>query len=103
MPTYKKINFGDGLTVVDEGGGVITVNAGGGGGGGTGAGPGNTFIFTQTTPATTWTVTHSLNAFPSVTVVDSGGSEIIPTLVYTDSNTVTLTFGSATSGKAFLN
>jgi hypothetical protein len=33
-PTFNHIKFGDGLTVVDEGGGVIRVDAGGGGTGG---------------------------------------------------------------------
>jgi len=66
-------------------------------------GPGGTYIFTQGTPSTTWTIAHNLNAYPSVTVVDTGGSEIIPTVVYTDANHLTLTFGAATTGKAYLN
>ena len=71
--------------------------------GGGAAGPGNTYVFTQSSPSATWTVTHNLSCFPSVTVVDTGGSEIIPHLVYTSNMVVTLTFGSAISGKAYLN
>ena len=62
-----------------------------------------TYVFTQVVAAMTWNILHNLNRYPSVTVVDSGGSEIIPTLIYIDSNSVTLSFGAATSGKAYLN
>jgi len=72
-------------------------------GGGGAAGPGNTYIFTQASPLSVWTITHNLNCFPAVTVVDTGGSELIPSLVYTSNNIVTITFGAATSGKAYLN
>ena len=61
------------------------------------------YIHTQTAPATTWTIQHNLGRYPSVTVVDSGNSEVIPNITYVDQNTVTATFGSATSGKAYVN
>jgi hypothetical protein len=64
---------------------------------------GTGFIFTQSSPSATWTIIHNLNRWPSVTVVDSGNSEIIPNVVYTNSNQVMATFGSPTSGKAYLN
>lgn len=60
-------------------------------------------MFTQGTPSASWLVTHNLNAYPSATVVDTGNSEVIPTIVYNDSNHLTLTFGSPTTGRAFLN
>lgn len=62
-----------------------------------------TFTYTQVAAATTWNVTHSLNKYPSVSVVDSGNSLLMPDVHYTDPNSLTITFGSATSGKAFLN
>jgi len=71
-----------------------------GGSGGTGA---STFIFTQGTPLATWNIPHNLNRWPSVSVVDSGGSVVIPSILYVDANNITVTFGSATSGKAYLN
>jgi hypothetical protein len=64
---------------------------------------GTGFIFTQSSPSAIWTIVHNLNRWPSVTVVDSGNSEIIPNVVYTNSNQVIATFGSPTSGKAYLN
>lgn len=67
-------------------------------------GPGaSTYIFTQGIPSTIWTITHNLGFWPSVTVIDSGGSVIDPDIVYNTNNRVTLTFGSATTGKAYLN
>ena len=65
--------------------------------------PGLTYEFTQASPSATWTVVHNLNMHPSVTVVDSGGSVIVPNVFYNDLNTLTIGFGSATTGKAFLN
>ena len=73
--------------------------ASGGGGGGGGA---TTYIHTQVTPLTTWTVVHSLGRFPIVTVVDSGNSELLADLQYVDVNSLTLTFGASTSGKAYV-
>lgn len=61
------------------------------------------YVFTQTGPSATWSVTHNLGKFPSVSVVDSGGSLIIPDVLYIDGNSVTVSFGAATSGKAYLN
>jgi Collagen triple helix repeat (20 copies) len=61
------------------------------------------FIFTQGSPSASWVILHNLNRHPSVTVVDSGDSIIIPTVHYDSMNQITVTFGSATSGKAYLN
>jgi microcystin-dependent protein len=66
-------------------------------------GPVVTYVHTQTPLAALWTVTHNLNRYPSVTVVDSGGSELLADLDYVSANEVTLGFGAATSGKAYLN
>lgn len=73
-----------------------TPPAGGGGGD-------LSFVFTQLTPDTNWSVAHNLGKFPAVDVVDSGESVIIPDVLYVDNNNVILSFGSATSGKAYLN
>jgi hypothetical protein len=59
-------------------------------------------IHTQTSAASTWTVTHNLGVqYPNVTVYNSSNEIIIPqTITATDANTLTLTFGSAVSGYA---
>ena len=59
-------------------------------------------IHTQTSAASTWTVSHNLGVqYPNVTVYDNSNNVIIPqTIVATDANTLTLTFGSAVAGYA---
>lgn len=61
------------------------------------------FVFNQGAPASVWTVVHTLNKFPSVTVVDSAGTTIIGQVVYDSISQVTLTFTAPFSGKAYLN
>lgn len=68
------------------------------------AGPGpTTYTFTQGTPSASWVVAHNLGRYPSVSVIDSGDSIIIPNIHFDSANQVTIGFGSATSGKAYLN
>jgi hypothetical protein len=61
------------------------------------------FVHNQGTPSAVWAIVHNLGKYPSVDVVDTGGSAVIPSISYTDTNNVELTFGSPTSGKAFMN
>ncbi len=65
--------------------------------------PAETYIHTQNAAASTWTVTHNLSKFPSVSVVDSGGTVVIGDVTYVDSNTLTIDFSAIFSGKAYLN
>ena len=62
-----------------------------------------TFEFTQGVPATTWNITHNLNKFPSITVIDTGNTVVTGEYNYTSNKTVTLTFSAAFAGKAYLN
>ena len=67
-----------------------------------------TYIHNQVAPSNTWIVNHGLNKFPSVTIVDSGGSEVKGKIDYIDNNNVTIKFYSqgalvAFSGKAYFN
>lgn len=61
------------------------------------------YVHTQSTPATTWTITHNLNRFPSVTIVDTTDSEVVGDVHYKNANEITLTFSRAIAGKAFFN
>ncbi len=61
------------------------------------------FVFTQNIPATIWIVTHNLNKYPSVSVVDSANTTVYGQVEYNSLNQVTLTFKAAFSGKAFFN
>jgi len=62
-----------------------------------------TLIFNQVSPSASWSIAHGLGKYPSIEIVDSGGTVIIPDVVYVDLNTITANFGSPTSGKAYLN
>ena len=61
------------------------------------------FVYVQATSSDIWEITHNLNKYPAVTVVDSGGSVVIGEIVYIDKNNVRITFTSGFSGKAYFN
>ena len=53
--------------------------------------------------ASTWEINHNLGRFPSITTVDSAGSEITGAVTYNNENKITVVFNSATSGNAYLD
>lgn len=57
----------------------------------------------QTTPSDTWTINHFLDKFPSVSIVDSAGTQVEGEVVYESINQLVVTFSGAFSGKAYLN
>lgn len=63
----------------------------------------NTLEFNQMIPAGTWSIIHNLGKFPSVTVVDSGGTVVDGNVNYIDDNTIEIEFSFSFSGKAYLN
>jgi len=67
-----------------------------------------TYTHNQSSVSDTWTITHNLHRFPSVTVIDSSNTIVIGTVVYNSNKQLTITFFSgdsalAFSGKAYLN
>ena len=64
------------------------------------------YVFTQAVAASTWTINHNLGVqYVNVEVINSSGVSLVgtydyPTITFTNSNTVTLTFTSNTSGYA---
>lgn len=60
-------------------------------------------VHVQATPALEWTVAHNLGKFPSVTIVDSAGSEVEAAVRHNDANNLTVTFTAAMSGSLYLN
>lgn len=62
-----------------------------------------TFTFIQDVVATVWTITHDLNRFPSLTLVDTAGDEMETDFRYVDANNVEVTFKIAAAGTAYLN
>lgn len=61
------------------------------------------FIYTQSSASDTWTINHTLNKFPSVTVVDSAGNLAIGGVEYISVSQLIVYFNSPFSGKAYLN
>ena len=61
------------------------------------------FTFTQSSAATTWSVTHNLNKFPSVTTTLADGQQVIAEVTYNNKNNLTITFSSSNSGIAYMN
>jgi len=61
------------------------------------------FIYQQLSASNLWTVNHNLGKFPSVTVVDSGGTMVIGDIVYVNTNSLTISFSTAFAGVAYIN
>ena len=61
------------------------------------------FLFVQTEASNVWVIIHNLNKYPSVTVVDSAGNEVIGEVIYDNLNQVTLQFKGGFKGTATLN
>jgi len=59
-------------------------------------------IHTQSTAKTIWMITHNLNKYPNVIIMDNNGTQILVPVTYLDVNHVKITFSTATSGKAIL-
>lgn len=50
-----------------------------------------------------WTIVHNLGKYPSVTTIDSSGTEYSGAISYPDVNTVVVEFAAGFSGSALLN
>lgn len=61
------------------------------------------YVHNQGEASDTWEVHHNLDKYPSVSVVDSSGSQVIASVEYNDSNTLTIRMSAPFKGKAFLN
>ena len=61
------------------------------------------FEYNQLSASASWSITHNLLKFPSVTVLDSSGNTVFGDIVYNDNRTLTLTFSAAFTGTAYLN
>lgn len=61
------------------------------------------YVHEQLSSSSFWTVNHNLGKFPSVTVVDSGGTVVIGDITYIDQESLTISFSSAFAGVAYIN
>jgi hypothetical protein len=91
----SKIIAGDNITISPSTGqGEVTISA---------SNTDKNFVFTQGSPSSTWNVSHGLDKFPSVSVVDSANNEVEGDVHFIDVNNLTITFSSSFAGKAYLN
>lgn len=61
------------------------------------------YTHNQSAPATTWTINHNLGKNPSVSLVDTAGTQVFGSVHYVSSTQLTVTFSVAFSGTAYLN
>lgn len=63
----------------------------------------DSYVHTQGSASYMWTITHNLDKYPSVTVVDNDDDVVYGEVNYQSKNTVVITFGAEFAGKAYLN
>ena len=61
------------------------------------------YVHTQSSASATWNVIHNLSKHPSITVVDSAGTQVVGQVDYISTSRCTLTFIGAFSGVAYAN
>lgn len=64
---------------------------------------GGIYTHNQGSSASTWTITHNLGYYPSVTVVDNGDNVVIGDVSYISANQVSVSFSASFGGKAYLS
>ena len=94
VKTTVKLKGGTGITLTQPASNEITIAS---------LNDDANFVFTQGIPSATWNITHNLNKFPSVTVVDSSKQIVIGDVTYTNTNSLVITFSAPFSGEAYLN
>jgi len=62
-----------------------------------------TFIYPLSSSQTVYNINHQLGKYPSVTLADSSGNEVIGNVKYIDSDNLQVTTSSAVDGHAYLN
>ena len=60
-------------------------------------------VFIQSIASSTWSVTHNLSKFPSVTIVDSAGDEVEGDIYYINNQSLNIVFSASFAGKVYLN
>ena len=61
------------------------------------------FFHAQASPLAVWEITHNLQRYPSVVVIDSAGSAMEGEIIYLDPDTIKLIFAAPFAGAAQLN
>lgn len=63
----------------------------------------DTYVHTQGAPSSSWSITHNMNKYPSVTIVDSSNNTVEGEVVYNSLTSLTVNFSGSFSGKAYIN
>jgi hypothetical protein len=61
------------------------------------------YTHSQDVSASQWVITHNLNKYPAVQVIDSAGSFCIGKVTHNSINQLTLDFNASFTGKAYMN
>lgn len=62
-----------------------------------------TYVHNQDIASDTWTVDHGLGKFPTPTVVDTAGNELVSNIQHTSVGQLVVTHSVPTSGKVYCN
>lgn len=66
-------------------------------------GYGFAYVHIQDVASAMWQIAHNLNYFPSITVIDSGGSVVEGEIIYVNANQVDVGFSGGFTGVAYLS
>jgi hypothetical protein len=61
------------------------------------------FIHVQSIASDVWEITHNMQKFPSITIVDSAETVVYGDVEYISLTEIRVTFSAAFGGKAYLN
>jgi hypothetical protein len=64
---------------------------------------GGIYVHNQDTSSNTWNISHNLDYYPNVEIVDSAGNVVIGDIQYIDLNNIIINFTDPFAGKAFLS
>jgi len=63
----------------------------------------DTFTYVQASPAAVWTIAHTLDYQPNVTVIDSAHEQVEGDVIYGPIGSISIIFSGAFSGTAYLS
>ena len=61
------------------------------------------YVHTQASASSSWTINHNLSFVPNITIVDSAGTVVEGQYDYPSNTTIVASFSSPFSGKAYLS
>ena len=61
------------------------------------------YAHTQGSASSSWVISHNLGFQPNVTIIDSAGNIVEGEIAFTNTNSLTASFSTAFSGKAYLS